>query len=157
MRRGFLYFVVFVILLIVLFASLLPVVWSMFCHFMEILSPPLHNIHIIALSLSHSLSSFILYCVFVSVRYLFPFLFFLHQSQNCLTVLLFYSISISKVFGGRFCSPTPNFCTLCPTFEKHFTGAKVQRKAQKIGVGCKTVYEIDPCWTKSSSFFLQQS
>ena len=31
---------------------------------------------------------------------------------------------------------------LHPTFEKLFTGAKVQHKAQKIGVGRKTVYEI---------------
>ena len=31
-----------------------------------------------------------------------------------------------------------NICALCSTFEKLFTGTKVQRKAQKIGVGCKT-------------------
>ena len=30
---------------------------------------------------------------------------------------------------------------LRPTFEKLFTGAKVWRKAQKIGVGRQTVYE----------------
>ena len=36
-------------------------------------------------------------------------------------------------------------CTLGPTFEKLFIGAKVWRKVQKIGVGRKTVYEIDPC------------
>ena len=35
-------------------------------------------------------------------------------------------------------------CALRPTFEKLFTGAKVQRKAQKISVERKTVYEIDP-------------
>ena len=35
-------------------------------------------------------------------------------------------------------------CALRSTFEKLFTGAKVQRKAQKIEVRCKTVYEIDP-------------
>ena len=34
---------------------------------------------------------------------------------------------------------------LCPTFEKlNFTGLKVQRNAQMVGVGCKTVYEIEP-------------
>ena len=38
----------------------------------------------------------------------------------------------------------PAICALHPTFEKLFIGAKVRRKAQKIGVGCKTVYEIDP-------------
>ena len=41
-------------------------------------------------------------------------------------------------------TPTPNFRALRPTFDKLFTGAKVQRKAQKIGVGRKSVYEIDP-------------
>ena len=35
-------------------------------------------------------------------------------------------------------------CALRLTFEKLFTDAKVWRKVQKIGVGCKTVYEIDP-------------
>ena len=35
-------------------------------------------------------------------------------------------------------------CALRPTFKQLFTGAKVQRKVQKIGVGRKTVYEIDP-------------
>ena len=37
-----------------------------------------------------------------------------------------------------------NFHALCPTFEKLFNGAKVKRKAQKLSVGRKTVYEIDP-------------
>ena len=37
-----------------------------------------------------------------------------------------------------------SFAPLCPTFEKLFTGAKVWRKAQKFGIGRKTVYEIDP-------------
>ena len=35
-----------------------------------------------------------------------------------------------------------------PTFEKLFTGIKVPSKAQKIGPGHKTVYEIDP-WLKN--------
>ena len=35
-------------------------------------------------------------------------------------------------------------CALRPTFEKLFTGAKVQHKGQKISVGRQTVYEIDP-------------
>ena len=30
------------------------------------------------------------------------------------------------------------------TFKKLFTGANVGRRAQKIGAGCKTVYEINP-------------
>ena len=38
----------------------------------------------------------------------------------------------------------PAICPLRPTFEKLFTGAKVWRKAQKIGVGRKSVKEIDP-------------
>ena len=38
----------------------------------------------------------------------------------------------------------PAICALRPTFEKLFTDAKVRRKAQKIGVWHKTVYEIDP-------------
>ena len=47
-------------------------------------------------------------------------------------------------FQKRFCALTPNFCALCPTLEKLFTGAKVWRKARKFGLGRKTVYEIDP-------------
>ena len=50
---------------------------------------------------------------------------------------------------GRFdkkiiCALRLTVCAIRPTFEKLFIGAKVQRKAQKIGVGCKTVNEIDP-------------
>ena len=33
---------------------------------------------------------------------------------------------------------------LCPTFEKLFTGVNVWCRAQKIGTGHKTTYEIDP-------------
>ena len=33
---------------------------------------------------------------------------------------------------------------VCPTLEKLSTGVKVQSEAQKISVGRKTVYEIDP-------------
>ena len=33
---------------------------------------------------------------------------------------------------------------LRPAFEKLFTGAKVGRRVQKMGAGCKTFYEIDP-------------
>ena len=47
---------------------------------------------------------------------------------------------------------------LSPTFEKLFLGALVQCGAQKIGVGCKTVYEMDPdglecgvCWVPRKS------
>ena len=46
-------------------------------------------------------------------------------------------------FHKLFCALTPNFCTLRPTFEKLFTGAKVWCKAQKMGVGHKAVYKID--------------
>ena len=38
------------------------------------------------------------------------------------------------------------FAPLRPTFEKLFTGTNVGRRAQKIGAGRKTVYEINP-WT----------
>ena len=43
--------------------------------------------------------------------------------------------------------------TLCLslTFEKLFTGAKVGYKAQKIGAGRNTVYEIDP--SSSQQFY----
>ena len=36
------------------------------------------------------------------------------------------------------------FAPLRPTFEKLLTGAKVRPKEKKIGVGRKSVYEIDP-------------
>ena len=38
----------------------------------------------------------------------------------------------------------PNYLHFMPIFWETFTGAKVQHKAQKINVGHKTVYEIDP-------------
>ena len=47
-------------------------------------------------------------------------------------------------FHKRFCTLTPNFRALHPTFEKLFTGANVGRRAQKVGAGRKTVYEMDP-------------
>ena len=47
-------------------------------------------------------------------------------------------------FHKWFCAPTPNFRALRPSFEKLFTGAKVRRKAQKMGAGCETFYEINP-------------
>ena len=37
-----------------------------------------------------------------------------------------------------------NICAPRTTFKKLFTGTKVGGKAQKFGVGLKTVYEIDP-------------
>ena len=48
----------------------------------------------------------------------------------------------------------PSICALRlrPTFEKLFTGVNVRRRVRKIGAGCKTVYEIDPC--SSFSFFI---
>ena len=54
---------------------------------------------------------------------------------------------------GQFCTPTPNFRALRPTFEKLFTGTKVWRKARKFGVGRKTVYEIDPRWRAPTPTF----
>ena len=57
-------------------------------------------------------------------------------------------LSVPVITRGRFhkgfCAVTPNFCALRPTFEKLFTGAKVRRKAQTMGAGCETFYEIDP-------------
>ena len=47
-------------------------------------------------------------------------------------------------FHKRFCTLTPNFRTLRPTFEKLFTGAKVQCREQKFGLGRKTVNEFNP-------------
>ena len=38
----------------------------------------------------------------------------------------------------------PAICALRTTFEKLFTGAKVWRKVQKISVGRKKAYEINP-------------
>ena len=35
-------------------------------------------------------------------------------------------------------------CAHGPTFEKLFCGVRVWREAQRISVGCKTFYEIDP-------------
>ena len=38
----------------------------------------------------------------------------------------------------------PNICPLRPTCAQAFYGVKVQRRAQMISVGRKTVYETDP-------------
>ena len=46
---------------------------------------------------------------------------------------------------------------LGPTFEELFSGAKVLRKAQKIGVGHKTAYEIDPWVMHGTALFLPVS
>ena len=56
---------------------------------------------------------------------------------------------------GWFHNLRQTICALCPTFKKLFTDAKVQHKAQNIGVGRKTVYEIDP-WTGFSAPFQNQ-
>ena len=40
-------------------------------------------------------------------------------------------------------------CALCPTVEKLFCGLKVRCRRQKISIGSRTVYEIDPCWGTS--------
>ena len=47
-------------------------------------------------------------------------------------------------FHKWFCTLTPNFCTLGPTFEKLFTGPNDGRRARKFGAGRKTVYEMEP-------------
>ena len=47
-------------------------------------------------------------------------------------------------FPKLVCAICQTVFALCPTFEKLFTGVKVWCKAQKIGVGGKTVYEINP-------------
>ena len=47
----------------------------------------------------------------------------------------------------------PTFTPLRPTYEKLFTGAKVRRKAQKIGVGRKSVYETDPMDKINKDFY----
>ena len=81
------------------------------------------------------------------------------QKSLILKILNGRKYCLKKIFNkkvrGRFhkwcCALTPNFCALCPTFEKLFTGAKVRCKAQTIGVGRKTVYEIDPRWCCTAS------
>ena len=62
------------------------------------------------------------------------------STETCNKVLL--NRPHSKL--GQLCALHLTVCAQCPTFEKLFTGAKVWRKAQKIGVGRKTEYEIDP-------------
>ena len=69
---------------------------------------------------------------------------FYKLERNALCQVSLCSSLIWGQFHKRFCAPTPNFCALCPTFEKLFTGAKVRRKVQKFGLGRETVYEIDP-------------
>ena len=54
------------------------------------------------------------------------------------------NLTIRGRFHKGFYALTPNFCALRPTFEKLFTGAKVRRKAQTMGAGRETFYEIDP-------------
>ena len=53
-------------------------------------------------------------------------------------------IEIKLRLGPTFEKKKKTICALRPTFKKLFTGAKVQLKAQKFGVGRKTVNEIDP-------------
>ena len=63
-------------------------------------------------------------------------------------MLLISSRNYFRSSGGRFhkliYALRQTIYAPCLTFEKLFTGKKVWRKAQKIGIGCKTVYEIDP-------------
>ena len=49
-------------------------------------------------------------------------------------------------------------CTLHPTFEKLFNGEEVWCRVQKIGVGRKTVYEMDPwCKCKQTRLLLREA
>ena len=66
-----------------------------------------------------------------------------------------YNSLIRGLFYKLFCVLLQAICALRPTFEKLFTGAKVGRKAQKVGVGRKTVYEIDPRKNISNSVGIQ--
>ena len=63
--------------------------------------------------------------------------FFIHGTQTIAQV-------IWGQFHKLFCTPMPNFCTLCPTFENLFIGSNVQRKARKFDLGRKSVHEIGP-------------
>ena len=63
--------------------------------------------------------------------------------KNC--PLISNDLCITKVrFHKLIYALHQTICTLRPTFEKLFNGAKVWRKAPKIGIGHKTVNEIDP-------------
>ena len=72
--------------------------------------------------------------------------------KACLVILTQLGTFWVLVTCTRFCAPTPNFCALHPTFEKLLTGAKVPRKAQKIGIGRKTVYEINDLVTTTTPY-----
>ena len=69
--------------------------------------------------------------------------------------------SIKGRFHKLICALRPAICTLRPTFEKLFIGAKVWRKAKKIAVGDKIVNEIDPTaqfyksWVHGVKFYFQ--
>ena len=47
-------------------------------------------------------------------------------------------------------------CALCRTVRTLFTGVKVWRKAQRTGVGCKTVYEIDPWYIEREKKIIRE-
>ena len=73
-----------------------------------------------------------------------PFVVFLVEDIWKLMIQVLAIAFQGTQFHKRFCAPMPNFCALRQTFEKLFTGAKLWRKVQKKGVGCKSVFEIDP-------------
>ena len=58
---------------------------------------------------------------------------------------------IQGQFQKWYCTLTPNFRALRPTFEKLFTGPNVGRRARKIGTVRKTVYETDTQWAAKTS------
>ena len=49
-------------------------------------------------------------------------------------------------FHKQVCALRQSIYALPPTFEKPFCGIKVWHRGRKLGVGCKTIYEIDPSW-----------
>ena len=55
-----------------------------------------------------------------------------------------YRSSFRGLFHKLIYALRQTICALRQSLKKLFTGAKVQGKAQKIGVGPKTVYVIDP-------------
>ena len=66
-----------------------------------------------------------------------------------------YNSLIRGLFYKLFCVLLQAICALRPTFEKLFTGAKVGRKAQMVGVGRITVNEIDPRQNNSNTEGIQ--
>ena len=70
-----------------------------------------------------------------------PPLYWSHEFQIHLSAGLFCA---RGQFQKLIYALRPAICALRPTFEKLCTGAKVRCKAQRISVGGKTVYKINP-------------